>query len=76
MNILNNKNKKDYNNQYNRNIYYNESIKKNNDNQKKKKIKDEHTIEMFGRWGWICEFCNNFNYDTRKKCIRCHKIKN
>ena len=27
---------------------------------------------MFGRVGWICELCNNFNYDTRKKCNRCH----
>ena len=26
---------------------------------------------MFGRRGWICEECNNFNYDSRKKCNRC-----
>ena len=30
---------------------------------------------MFGRRGWICELCNNFNYDTRKKCNRCHIVK-
>ena len=38
----------------------------------KKKMIDENTIEMFGRRGWICELCNNFNYETRKKCNRCH----
>ena len=67
MNVLNNKNKKDYNNQYKNNKYDNESRQKNNDNQNEKKIKDEYTIEMFGRWGWICEFCNNINYDKRKE---------
>ena len=25
---------------------------------------DEYTVEMFGRKGWICEMCNNFNYDS------------
>ena len=35
-------------------------------------IIDDYTIEMFGRRGWICELCNNFNYETRKKCNRCH----
>lgn len=39
--------------------------------KKKKKEKDEYTIEMFGRRGWICEQCNNFNYDSRHKCNRC-----
>ena len=39
--------------------------------KKKKKEKDEFTIEMFGRRGWICEQCNNFNYDSRHKCNRC-----
>ena len=47
----------------------------NNIKQRKKKVIDEYTIEMFGRRGWICELCNNFNYDTRKKCNRCHIIK-
>ena len=40
--------------------------------KRKKKIIDDYTIEMFGRRGWICELCNNFNYETRKKCNRCH----
>jgi len=26
---------------------------------------------MFGRKGWICDDCNNFNYETRNKCNRC-----
>ena len=39
--------------------------------KKKKKIDDEYTIEMFGRRGWICEGCNNFNYESRKNCNRC-----
>lgn len=38
---------------------------------KKKKINDEITVEMFGRRGWICEQCNNFNYESRNKCNRC-----
>ena len=44
---------------------------KKNKKKKKKKIDDEYTVEMFGRRGWICEECNNFNYDSRKKCNRC-----
>ena len=30
---------------------------------------------MFGRRGWICDLCNNFNYLGRKKCNRCHMLK-
>ena len=41
-------------------------------NVQKKEIKeDDYVIEMFGRVGWICDQCNNFNYDTRNKCNRC-----
>jgi len=60
----------------------NNNIAENESKKRKKKIIDDYTIEMFGRRGWICELCNNFNYDTRKKCNRCHinkkpkKIKN
>jgi hypothetical protein len=25
---------------------------------------DEYLIEMFGKRGWVCLLCNNFNYDT------------
>ena len=44
---------------------------KKNKKKKKKKIEDEYTVEMFGRRGWICEGCNNFNYESRKNCNRC-----
>ena len=44
---------------------------KKNKKKKKKKIEDEFTVEMFGRRGWICEGCNNFNYESRKNCNRC-----
>ena len=44
----------------------------NERNIQKKEIKeDDYVIEMFGRVGWICDQCNNFNYDTRNKCNRC-----
>jgi hypothetical protein len=56
----------------NSNVVY-KSKKKNK--KKKKKSKDEFTIEMFGRRGWICEQCNNFNYDSRSKCNRCGILK-
>jgi hypothetical protein len=26
---------------------------------------EEYTVEMFGRKGWICEMCNNFNYESK-----------
>ena len=48
---------------------------KYNNKQKKKNYNSEYIIEMFGRLGWICELCNNFNYETRKKCNRCHTAK-
>ena len=32
---------------------------------------EEYLLEMFGRIGWICNQCNNFNYETRNKCNRC-----
>jgi len=50
-----------------------------NNEQKKneKKMNDEklepgdYMVQMFGRRGWICQLCNNFNYETRVKCNRC-----
>lgn len=46
----------------------------NIDNNKKNKD-DEYLIEMFGKRGWICILCNNFNYETRIKCNRCGELK-
>ena len=37
---------------------------------------DNYLIKMFGRLGWICRYCNNFNFETRDKCNRCQSIKN
>ena len=53
-------------------IQYINKQTKNKNKKIKKKIIDEYTIEMFGRRGWICQYCNNFNFNSRKKCNRCH----
>jgi hypothetical protein len=48
------------------------------ENKKEKKEEDdtgEYLLEMFGRKGWICKLCNNFNYETRVKCNRCGILK-
>ena len=66
-------------NNINNNMNINNNINNNKKNvkQKKKKTKkklkpyDDYTLEMFGRRGWICEECNNFNYESRNKCNRC-----
>lgn len=36
---------------------------------------NEYLIQMFGRTGWVCRICNNFNYETRSKCNRCETLK-
>ena len=59
----------DFQNKFNINNF---DSSQNEFKKRKKKIIDDYTIEMFGRRGWICELCNNFNYETRKKCNRCH----
>ena len=71
MNMIND-NEKSMNND---NKNGNQKMKKNK-KKKKKKIDDEYTIEMFGRRGWICQGCNNFNYESRKNCNRCKIPKN
>ena len=47
------------------------NIKNNETNNQK----NEYLIEMFGKKGWICILCNNFNYETRIKCNRCGALK-
>ena len=37
---------------------------------------NNNNIEMFGKKGWVCNFCNNFNYESRNKCNRCKQPKN
>ena len=44
-------------------------------NRKSSSDNSEYLIEMFGRKGWICILCNNFNYETRVKCNRCGVMK-
>ena len=48
--------------------------------KEEKKIDEFETLDyhivMFGRRGWICKLCNNFNYESRTKCNRCGVIKN
>ena len=75
-NFINNSiiNNNEFSNIYSQNQFQHKNIQTNN-KQRKKKVIDEYTIEMFGRRGWICDLCNNFNYDTRKKCNRCHMQK-
>ena len=62
----------------------NDSLNKEKEKEKEKgKIKKnvqkydkkEYIVEMFGRRGWICSLCNNFNYETRNKCNRCGIVK-
>lgn len=35
----------------------------------------DYLIEMYGKLGWFCYICDNFNYEPRKKCNRCKSIK-
>ena len=46
-----------------------------NDENSNSKNKNEYIVEMFGKKGWICILCNNFNYETRSKCNRCGVVK-
>lgn len=50
----------------------------NSNNKKKKKKnkrnnngKEDYIMELFGRRGWVCDQCQNFNYESRNKCNRC-----
>jgi hypothetical protein len=52
-----------------------ESYNKTVHNNKQNLEKVEYLVEMFGRKGWICKLCNNFNYETRTKCNRCGIMK-
>ena len=36
---------------------------------------DNYLIKMFGKLGWICRICNNFNFESRCICNRCKAIK-
>ena len=51
------------------------SEKKEEEHDSYKSEKVEYLVEMFGRKGWVCKLCNNFNYETRIKCNRCGIVK-
>ena len=36
---------------------------------------EDYIIKMFGKFGWICRICNNFNFESRCICNRCKGIK-
>ena len=48
---------------------------KNGENLPQKNNEDEYLTQMFGKMGWICALCNNFNYQSRNKCNRCGALK-
>jgi hypothetical protein len=50
-------------------------LDKSENNIKSSSDNTEYLVEMFGRKGWICILCNNFNYETRVKCNRCGVMK-
>ena len=83
-----NENKEEYNNNHNNNNYNNNNniidnnnISNNNNNEKEikkdsKELKEEEYIfEKFGKRGWQCSKCNNFNFESRIKCNRCYEMK-
>ncbi len=51
--------------------YTNENKLEKSIENKRKLKKEDYIIEKFGKKGWICKLCNNFNYETRNKCNRC-----
>ena len=44
-------------------------------NEKPDLNKNNYLIAMFGKFGWICRLCNNFNFEQRNNCKRCKAIK-
>ena len=62
-------------------IYYNNYINlgepNNNSHNTKNNINNNnnYSITMFGKIGWICRLCNNFNFESRCICNRCKAIK-
>ena len=46
-----------------------ENLSKEKKIRKNKKKNNQYIIEMF-RKGWICEDCNNLNYESRNKCYK------
>ena len=55
----------------NNNINFDSQEMKNNINLNP----NNYLITMFGKIGWICRLCDNFNFETRTICNRCKAIK-
>ena len=55
----------------NQNINYNKEKEKKLENLKE----EDYIFEKFGKRGWECSKCNNFNFESRIKCNRCYEIK-
>ena len=59
-----------------KNISNNELKNENNPEPKIRKLdQKDYLIEMFGKLGWICDKCENFNFESRTTCNRCLNIK-
>ena len=37
--------------------------------------KEDYLFEKYGKKGWQCQICNNFNFENRNKCNKCKAIK-
>ena len=70
---INNKEIKNITSEYNTISYKYENKNKGKENDFGE---EEYSIKMFGKKGWICALCNNFNFETRIKCNRCKSLKN
>ena len=51
-------------------------VMKKNKGKENVLTEEEYSVKMFGKKGWICVLCNNFNFETRVKCNRCKALKN
>ena len=38
-------------------------------------VKEDFWTLNLGKSGWVCSECNNFNYESRRKCNKCSKHK-
>ena len=70
-----------FNNQENKDIISESNIiltkvEKNKKGKENVLTEEEYSVKMFGKKGWICVLCNNFNFETRVKCNRCKELKN
>ena len=73
---INNNNNNIINNNFNKNFNLKKNIYNNELENKIRKLEPkDYLIEMFGKVGWICDKCENFNFESRITCNRCLNIK-